>query len=233
MTDADLDSRALWLELPALSPSAPSRLLVFLHGAGSRPEAFVPVALAWQLKFPGATVAILQGPTIAPGGQGFDWYAEGRSAAERLARADAAADDVAARVRTLQRTNGLDAARTVLIGFSQGATVALQALRGDQALCAIVVAYAARLASPIRPGEQIAAAVHLVHGEFDTLVPLVWARRALQGLRAAGADVTLDIGTEDGHGIGQEGVIMGTTRVMQTIFRGRRAPARPASRLLH
>lgn len=224
---------ALWLEMPALSPSAPARLLVFLHGAGSRPEAFAPVAIAWQLKFPGATVAMLQGPIPASGGQGFDWYTEGGSAAERLARVDAAAHEVAVRVQALQRASGLDASRTVLIGFSQGATVALQALRSGHALCAIVVAYAARLASPIRPGERIGAAVHLVHGEFDTLVPLVWARRALRGLQAAGAEVTLDIGIEDGHGIGQEGVIVGTTRVMQTIFRGRRAPARPASRLLH
>ena len=233
MADAGIARQPLWLELPALSPSAPSRLLVFLHGAGSRPEAFVPVALAWQLKFPGATVAILQAPMPAPGGQGFDWYAEGGSSAERLARADAAADEVTARVRSLQQANGVDAARTVLIGFSQGATVALQAVRGDRAPCAIVVAYAARLAGPIRPGEHIAATVHLVHGEFDTLVPLVWARRALHGLRAAGADVSLDIGTEDGHGIGQEGVIVGTTRVMQTIFRDRRAPVHPGSRLLH
>ena len=58
----------LWLELPPLSERAPRRLLVFLHGAGSRPEAFAPVAIAWQLKFPGATVAILQGLHESAGG---------------------------------------------------------------------------------------------------------------------------------------------------------------------
>jgi phospholipase/carboxylesterase len=233
MAAASPDPRALWLELPAMSPSAPARLLVFLHGAGSRPEAFAPVAIAWQLKFPGATVAILQAPRPGAGGYGFDWYDSEGTPAERLARADDAARDVVSRVRALQQHCGLDAARTVLIGFSQGATVALQALRGEPELCGILVAYAARLASPIRPGERIDAAVHLVHGELDTVVPLVWGRRALDGLRAAGADVTLDIGTEDGHGIGQEGVIVGTTRVMRTVFRDRRATSRPSSRLLH
>ncbi len=51
----------VWLELPPISASAPRRLLVFLHGAGSSPENFAPVAIAWQLKFPGATAVLLQG----------------------------------------------------------------------------------------------------------------------------------------------------------------------------
>jgi phospholipase/carboxylesterase len=228
----DNGGEPIWLELPAISAGAPGRLLVFLHGAGSRPEAFAPVALAWQLKFPGAVGAILQAPLPATGG-GFDWY-DGRGvAADRIARIDDAAREVARRVRLLQREAGLDAARTVLVGFSQGATVALQALRGDPDLSAIVVAYAARLSCPIRPDERIAASVHLVHGEHDTLVPLVHAQQALRGLRAAGADATLDIGTDDGHSIGQEGVIVGTSRVMQTIFRHRARPGRTGARVLH
>jgi phospholipase/carboxylesterase len=154
-------------------------------------------------------------------------------AADRVARVDDAAREVVRRVRSLQREAALDAARTVLVGFSQGATVALQALRTDPGLSAIVVAYAARLSCPIRPDERIAASVHLVHGEHDTLVPLVYAQRALRGLRAAGADATLDIGTDDGHSIGQEGVIVGTSRVLQTIFRHRTRPGRAAPRQLH
>jgi len=213
----------LWLELPAMSASAPGRLLVFLHGAGSRPEDFAPVAIAWQLKFPGAIGAILQGPLPAAGGRGYDWFDGSGVAADRISRVAIAAQAAVERVRALQQATGFGPQRTVLVGFSQGATVALQALRADPALAAIVVAYASRLSCPIRPEERIEASIHLIHGELDTIVPLVHARQALRGLRAAGAEVTLDVGIEDAHSIGQEGVITGTSRVMQTIFRHRRA----------
>ena len=97
-----------------------------------------------------------------------------------------------------------------------------------------MVAYAGRLASPIRDGDRVQATIHLIHGELDSLVPAVHARQALRGLRAIGADVTLDITADGTHSIGQDMIILGTTRVMQTVFRGRR-PARrdPARRMLH
>jgi phospholipase/carboxylesterase len=216
----------LWLELPPMSPSAPPRLLVFLHGAGSTPEAFAPVAIAWQLKFPGATAILLQGLQPAASGEGFDWFDGSGVAHDRVARIDAAARQAGERVAALQQEYGLDAAQTVLIGFSQGATVALELVRALPDLAAIVIAYAGRLATPIRREERVLATVHLFHGELDSIVPAVHSRRAHRGLLAIGADTTLDL-TENGvHTVGQDMVILGTTRAMQTVFRGRRALAR-------
>jgi len=216
------DREQLWLELPPMSADAPRRLLVFLHGAGSSPEAFAPVALAWQLKFPGAQAAILQGPEPHPGGAAHDWFDTRGVAAERAERASLAAARIAQRVIALQQSTGVDAQRTVLVGFSQGATVALEMVRNRPGLAAIIVAYAARLARPIRSGERLDATVHLLHGEFDSLVPAVHARQALRGLRASGTEATLDILADSGHVVDQEMIILGTTRVMQTVFRGRR-----------
>ncbi|GAA4407668.1 dienelactone hydrolase family protein [Quisquiliibacterium transsilvanicum] len=215
----------LWLELPPMSPEAPRRLLVFLHGAGSSPEAFAPVALAWQLKFPGAQAAILQGPEAHPGGAAHDWFDTRAVAADRAERAALAAARLAQRVAVLQQSTGVDAERTVLVGFSQGATVALEMVRNRPGLAAIVVAYAGRLARPIRSGERLDATVHLLHGEFDSLVPVVHAHQALRALHASGTEATLDIVADSGHVIDQQLIILGTTRVMQTVFRGRRRAA--------
>jgi phospholipase/carboxylesterase len=219
----------VWLELPPISASAPRRLLVFLHGAGSSPETFAPVAIAWQLKFPGATAVLMQGLRRFGHG-GADWF----DGADRDARGpigiDGATTEVSSRIARLQAQLGLEAGDTVLVGFGQGATVALELARAKPELSAIVVAYAGRLARPIVDGDRIGATVHLIHGEFDSVVPSVHATRAFRGLRAVGADVTLDIVEDESHAIGQGMVNLGTTRVMQTVFRGRR-PAR--GRTLH
>jgi phospholipase/carboxylesterase len=211
----------LWLELPPISETAPRRLLVFLHGRGSSPEAFAPVAIAWQLKFPGATAVLLQG--LRRFGDAADWFdpAGGGTAA------DEATATVAARIAGLQRTLGLDASQTVAVGFGQGATVALELARLAPSPVSIVAAYAGRLARPIRDGEQVAATVHLIHGEFDSVVPAVHSMRAWRGLQAICADATLDVVEDESHEIGQGLVNIGTTRVMQTLFRGRRPPGAP------
>lgn len=229
-----MSGRPLWLELPPHSLTAPPRLLVLLHGAGSSPETFAPVAIAWQLKFPGALAALMQGFHASPTGQGHDWFDTTVHGPQRQAVISAAVDEAATRIRSLQRASGLDGARTILIGFSQGATLALELARRESDLASIVVGYAARLASPLRPEERIAADVHLIHGGFDSLVPAVHARQALRGLQAIGTRATLDITEEGAHSIDQDMVILGTTRAMQSVFRGRRRPIRhEASPTLH
>jgi phospholipase/carboxylesterase len=215
----------LWLELPPIAARAPARLLVFLHGAASSPEAFAPVAVAWQLKFPGATAALLQGAqALARGARWFDPADRDERGAPRLAAAVAAA---AARIAALQRSLGLPAERTVLVGFEQGATVALELARAHPTVASIVVAYSARLASPLRTGERIEPTVHLIHGALDSVVPLVHATRALRGLEAVGARATLDVLDDGAHGIDQDSVNVGTARVMATVFRGRAPGIRP------
>jgi phospholipase/carboxylesterase len=215
----------LWLELPPISGTAPRRLLVFLHGGGSSPETFAPIAVAWQLKFPGATAVLLQG--LDQRSQGAYWFDPVEQHDARREQVATAAAQVATRIDTLQQTLGLAGTDTVLIGFSQGATVALEVARARPEQASIVVAYAGRLSRPIRPNEQVASTVHLIHGEFDSIVPAVHSTRAYSGLRAAGADVTLDIVADEAHTIGQELVSLGTTRVMQTLFRGRSPARRP------
>src|SRR5690606_10463899 len=123
---------------------------------------------------------------------------------------------------------------TRVVGVGPGAAVGVGALRGQaRAPASIVVAYAARLARPVRPGERVDAAIHLVHGTHDSLVPLAHARQARRGLAAAGARLTLDILAAGAHSLDQEMVNLGTLRAMQTVFRGRRAVAPADSPHVH
>ena len=214
-------TEALWLELGTHTGKTPTRLLVLLHGAGSTPETFAPVALAWQFKFPNAAAVVMQG--IEPGstGRGYDWFDPGKVGAEAGELAASAAE-VARRVATAQQTMNIDPAHTIIIGFSQGGTVALEMARLESPCAAIVVAHAARLQRPIAPGSVVQPAVHLLHGEFDTQLPAQFSVRAYRALRDAGARVTLDVIADGVHSIGQDMINVGTVRAMQTVFSHRK-----------
>ncbi|MEY3184068.1 MAG: Phospholipase/Carboxylesterase [Pseudomonadota bacterium] len=139
-----------------------------------------------------------------------------------------------------------------MIGFAQGATIALELARSSRAaelsdehpsatealhkhptaipqaqVCSIVVAYAAQLARPLLADERVPCSVHLIHGDLDHRVPAIYGHQAYKSLKAAGADVTWDLIADTAHTIGQDAIIVGTMRAMQRIFRGRskgRAP---------
>lgn len=226
--DSDQRGDQLWLELPPVNPGAPSRLLVFLHAAGSSPEAFAPVAIAWQLKFPGAVAVLMQG--LRRFAQGCDWFDSSTRDGITHERAAIASDTVRDRIGRIQQTLDISPDRTVLIGHAQGATLALEMARKAPTPAGIIVAYSGRLARPVRENDAFGATVHLIHGEFDSVVPSMHSSQAFRGLTAIKADVSLDIVGDEAHAIGQDLVNVGTTRVMQTLFRGRRPNPR---RTLH
>lgn len=226
-------SPQLWLEFPPIDPTGTRRLLVFLHDQGSSPERFAPVAIAWQLKFPGATGIVLQ--SAQRFADGSSWFDDRLNRAldgrhddrlnqrrdDRAARIEAARDQVAGRIEQLQQNSGLGPERTVVIGHGQGGLLALELARTPMAPAAITVAYGARLASPLREGDWLSGSVHLIHGAFDSVVPAVHAQQAFRGMQALGVNASLDLLEDEAHGIGQGLVNIGTLRVMQTVFRGR------------
>jgi phospholipase/carboxylesterase len=216
-------SEQLWIELPPINDVPPTRLLIFLHGALSNTDKFAPVAIAWQLKFPTAAAFILQAPQkSASDEQKFSWFSPIATADERVAEIQAAAKNVVAKIATIQAAIGLDAQSTVIVGFSQGATVALELARTEPQQADIVVAYAGQLPSSVLAGQAIQArTIHLVHGELDSVVTPDQAERSYRQLMQSHGDVTLDVIEDGTHAIDQDFITVGTTRAMQSIFRGR------------
>lgn len=212
----------LWLELPPHRDNKPNRLLVFLHGAGSTPEMFVPVALSWQFKFPNSVAILLEG--IEPGstGRGRDWFEPRVTGQAAAAQAGLAANEVARRIASAQQTMQIGPDKTIIVGFSQGGVIALELAQRTAPIAQIVVAHAARLLGPLAPGTTIKPTVHLVHGEFDTHVLAQHSVRAFRALRDARANVSLDVVADGIHSIGQDMINIGTTRAMQTIYQRRK-----------
>src|SRR2546421_267483 len=73
------------------------------------------------------------------------------------------------------------------------------------------------------PGARIGSRIHLVHGEFDSVVSRVYAERAARVLAGLHVPVTLDIVEDLGHALSHRAISLGSLRLPQGIYEGRRA----------
>lgn len=204
----------------APSPDHKARhLFVFLHGGGATPASMISVAFKFQARFPSAAL-------VVPGADGLGDAPEPRvplNEANRVERIGAALPRIEDLVRREQTNCGVPAEGTVLIGFSEGGTMALEAVKQFPGLAGAVVAYSARFAQLPLAGTSINARVHLVHGEHDTIVSRVHSERAARVLSALHVPVTLDIVEDLGHALSHHAVSLGSLRLLQGIYEGRKA----------
>ncbi|MBA8910834.1 MULTISPECIES: alpha/beta hydrolase [Aminobacter] len=188
-------------------------LVVFLHGVGSRGADLMPLAQAWQPSLPTAAFAAPDGPfAFDAGGADRQWFSISAvteaNRPQRIAAARPAFDD------TLRGTieqhgllNHLD--RVVLVGFSQGSIMALDAIVSGRWPVGAVVAYSGRLASP-RPFMQTGSPrVLAVHGAADPVIPAGASIEAMAALRELGLDANSHILPGVGHTITTEGAQLG------------------------
>jgi phospholipase/carboxylesterase len=216
------------LILPPLTGEGPKRLLVLLHGAGSSAGAIVAAALAWQLKLRSAQALLLQAPFS--NARGRRYWTDPAVFPVRAAAIAAAADRARSAIAERQAVLGLGPEQTLLVGFSQGASVALELSFGASPCAGITIAYAARLYRLPRAGDRVAGLIHLLHGGSDSVVPSVYGERAYRRLRAMGARVSLDLLPEEGHAVGQVLINRGTKHAMNWLFdRQAQAPAKGAT----
>ncbi len=200
-------------------------LFVFLHGGGATPESMISVAFKFQARFPSAALLVPRGFDAVegdlPGERGGSMLAA--SEGDRLERIAAILPRLEDLVRREQTHCGVPVENTVLVGFSQGGTVALEAVKRLPGLASAVVAYSARFARLPLAGSSISARIHLVHGEHDAIVSRVHSERAARVLTALHVPVTLDIVEDLGHALSHHAVSLGSLRLLQGIYEGRKA----------
>ena len=166
--------------------------LVFLHGVGSSGAALRPVAQALGLDFPAHFPDGTDPSDMGPGRQWFSVKAV--TEANRPARIAGALPALRATVESFG-----DPAETVLVGFSQGAIMALHAVAAGMPAKA-VFALSGRLAGPI-PARADWPEIHLLHGAEDGVITPDFAQATEGWLRAAGAAPRLRIFAALGHSI--------------------------------
>lgn len=204
---------------------AANHLFVFLHGSGATAQSMIPAAFKFQARFPSAALVVPSGFARYENDLASQqWYStRGLNDDNRLARITAILPRIEHLVRREQTNYGVSLERTVLIGYAQGGTVALETVKAVPGLAGAVVAYSARFARLPQPGTRMNSRVHLVHGGYDSVVSRVYAERAARVLAGLHVPVTLDVIEDLGHALTQEAICRGSLRLLQGIYEGRRA----------
>lgn len=182
---------------PTLSADA---CVIWLHGLGADRYDFLPVAEALQERLPSARFVLPQAPTqpvtINGGWAMPSWYdilAMSPARAIDHEQLEASARQVIALIEA-QRDTGIDPARIVLAGFSQGGAVVLHTafLRWDGPLGGVLAlsTYAPTFSDAMQLADtKKQLPVLCLHGRFDDVVLPAMGRAAHDFLAARGVSV--------------------------------------------
>lgn len=175
--------------------------MLLFHGVGASAKDMEPLGSFLAQQRPQAWVIGVQAPLATESGRGWRWFSMmGITEANRPGRVVEAMPRFVETVSHWQQAAGADVASTTLMGFSQGAIMALESTQQGPALAGRVVAIAGRFAQVPRRAPA-GTVVHLMHGDQDRVMPMALAVDGASALRALGASVSLDVFPGLGHGV--------------------------------
>jgi len=204
---------------PAEAPA--KELVVLLHGLGADGADLIDLAPSWAQALPHAVFVAPHAPTpYAEAGYGRQWFSLWDRSADAIAEgADIAQEWLDPFIdRELERLGLTDYA---LMGFSQGAMMALHVGLRRKHPPRAILAFSGRLIAPDRLVEATGhPPILLVHGEDDAVVPAAESHKASDLLRAAGHDVRTLFSPGLGHGIDDAGLSAGALALQKAFMTG-------------
>lgn len=175
-------------------------LVLLFHGVGSSAADLAPLAEIIGTALPSATVRCVQAPDASDFGRGWQWFSvQGITEENRPGRVAEALPRFIEAIVAEQAKAGIGPESTVLVGFSQGAIMALESSVIDSPPAHRVVPIAGRFAR--LPHRASRTKIHFVHGDRDTAVPASASEAAHERLSTLGTITTLDLIAGAPHGI--------------------------------
>jgi phospholipase/carboxylesterase len=205
--------------LPPAAGGAPRQLVVFLHGYGADGNDLIGLGREWARLLPHAAFVSPHAPepcSMSPTGR--QWFnLTFRDAGELVRGVAQAAPTLDAFLDAELKRHNLPGHALGLVGFSQGAMLALGLGLKRQPAPAAIVGYSGALASvealPQDPSK--APAILLVHGDLDEVIPVDAMFMAREQLARAGVAVEWHVAQGIGHGIDQRGLQLGGSFLKQ------------------
>ncbi|MDG0797024.1 esterase [Pectobacterium punjabense] len=182
-------------------PSEANRLILLFHGVGDTAAGMAQIGRYFAAALPQAMVVSIAGPFSTGYGDGRQWFSvQGVTEENRLSRIEANLPRFVDTVRHWQEQSGISAEQTVLVGFSQGSIMSLEALKSEASFAGHIIAFSGRFA--VLPETAFAdVVVHLIHGEADGVIVVGHAHAAAHRFQELGTSFTVDSVPGVGHGI--------------------------------
>ena len=183
---------------------APAQLFLLFHGVGADARDLEAFGERLGDAFPQAMIVSVMAPDMADLGRGRQWFSIREINEEsRPARIANALPAFISQVRFWQKASGVGYPGTALIGFSQGAIMALEAVHASPSVAGRVVAIAGRFGRlPDTVPQE--TTIHWIHGKADPVISYQHAVEGAERVIALGGDLTADVLPRVGHEINPE-----------------------------
>ena len=201
-----------------------SQLVVFLHGYGADGNDLIELGRQWRVLMPEAAFVAPNASERSPAAPiGRQWFAlsnrppdDPSGGDERWAGAVKARGAIDAFLDAELKRLSLDDSKLALVGFSQGAMMALHVGLRRPGAPAAILGYSGLLIGPERLSEATARdargappPVLLIHGEQDPLIPFDAMFMAAEALAGASIPTQWHLSLGIAHGIDAEGLRQG------------------------
>jgi phospholipase/carboxylesterase len=208
---------------PRLRPRggvAPARLVVLLHGYGADGDDLIALGAEWAKDMPDTAFVAPHAPEPCAAGSGRQWFPLTlRDPAEVVRGVELAGPALDAFLDQELARHRLPASRLALVGFSQGAMMAIDTGLRRNPACGCILGYSGVLA---RPGALSGAAkpaprILLVHGAADDVLPVDYLIASIGALSAAEIAAEWHIAPALGHGIDADGLRYGASFLRESL----------------
>jgi phospholipase/carboxylesterase len=178
------------------------QLLILLHGVGAKPSDLLPLAYRFRKAFPRAAFELPEGfYPFDGGGDGRQWFSiNGVTDETRPSRVAESMPALHKLIEHAQDHHKILQSDTALIGFSQGAIMALEYSISHDGSVGRVLSFSGRFAKLPEKAPELTT-LHLLHGEADRVIAVSHAYAANARLTELHGDATLDVASSVGHEI--------------------------------
>lgn len=191
------------------------QLVVFLHGYGANGDDLLTIGEEWGFALPNAAFVSPNAPQVCDAfAAGYQWFpirAVDRDLIEREKPMMGVMPTLNAYLDEQLAKWGVDESQMIVMGFSQGAMMAMYTMPRRKKACAGVIGYSGMLvdAAGLKADGIQKMPILAIHGDADTVVDPVCLQGVDEGFRAAGFDVETIMRPRLAHGIDPFGLMRG------------------------
>lgn len=210
---------------PFIAPKSgkTGNLVVFLHGYGASGADLIEIGHEWAPNLPDTAFVAPNAPEICEvWPQGYQWFsirAIDPDAFEREKQAEKAMPALNSFLDAQLAKWGVPERRLILVGFSQGAMMAMYTAPRRAQACAGIIGYSGMLieAEALKEPQMVKMPVLAIHGDADEVVPPASLAAIERGFSAAGYDVETVLRAGLGHGIDGFGLTRGLEFIKESL----------------